>query len=254
MAKSGLFVMVHDRMNKALILTVLSVAVLAGCVDDELPERRYQVQASPVRVEDRHVDDFMEVAAAVEPVAESTCNRINPGLNCDFKIVVDPDPAAPMNAYQTVDRNGWPLIVFTQRMIAEFANKDEIAFVTAHEAAHHILGHIPQQQKSAMVGGVLLGLAGAAIARNSDVGRQAGADSFDSAFRLGSFIGSRAYSKEHEIEADELGAVIAESAGYDAVVGVQLFNRVPDPGNQFLGSHPPNAQRIDAVRRVASRF
>jgi hypothetical protein len=46
--------------------------------------------------------------------------------------------------------------------------------------------------------------------------------------------------------------VIAHDAGYDPIVGVAFFSQIPDPGNRFLGTHPPNAQRVATVRRVAA--
>ena len=71
---------------------------------------------------------------------------------------------------------------------------------------------------------------------------------------LGGTVGARAYSKEHELEADALGARITHDAGYDPVVGAAFFQRIPDPGDRFLGSHPPNAERIATVRRAAANF
>ena len=32
----------------------------------------------------------------------------------------------------------------------------------------------------------------------------------------------------------------------------QFFARLPDPGNRFLGSHPPNAKRISTVQQTMS--
>ena len=59
-------------------------------------------------------------------------------------------------------------------------------------------------------------------------------------------------SKEFELEADALGTIITSRAGYQPVVGAQFFNRIPDPGNRFLGTHPPNSQRIATVERTAA--
>ena len=55
-----------------------------------------------------------------------------------------------------------------------------------------------------------------------------------------------------ELEADALGTIIAHEAGFDPLRGAAFFERIPDPGNQFLGTHPPNAARIETVRRVAA--
>ena len=67
---------------------------------------------------------------------------------------------------------------------------------------------------------------------------------------IGGTIGARRFSKDFELEADALGARIAEAAGYDALRGVLYFERAPDPGDRFLGTHPPNPDRIRIVRQT----
>jgi predicted Zn-dependent protease len=47
-----------------------------------------------------------------------------------------------------------------------------------------------------------------------------------------------------------MAARIVTAAGYDALRGAAFFARIPDPGDQFLGSHPANADRVAAVRRA----
>src|SRR5690606_31841804 len=69
---------------------------------------------------------------------------------------------------------------------------------------------------------------------------------------FGATLGARRYSQSFELEADALGTVIAFKAGYDPVRGAEYFARIPDPGNRFLGTHPPNASRIAVVRQVAA--
>lgn len=188
---------------------------------------------------------FIAVVEAVEPVAEGECLRRSPQLNCDFRIVVDDRPRMPPNAFQTVDDQGRPIIAFTLALINEVRNGDELAFVMAHEAAHHIAGHLTRQRQNATLGATVFGqLAGT-------VGR-ADAESIRVAQELGAAVGARSYSKEFELEADALGTVIAARAGFDPVRGADFFFRIPDPGNRFLGSHPPNADRVALVRRTAA--
>jgi predicted Zn-dependent protease len=164
-------------------------------------------------------------------------------MNCDFRIVIDDRPGQPANAYQTLDRNGRPIIAFTVPLIAEARNRDELAFVMSHEAAHHIRGHIARQQRNAKVGALVFGqLAGALGAPNS----------VETAQQIGATVGARSYSKEFELEADALGTRITDAAGYSPLKGAEFFFRIPDPGNKFLGTHPANADRLRTVQRVAS--
>ncbi len=196
------------------------------------------------------VDNFSAVVAQVEPVAEQQCRARTQNTNCDFLIQVDTRTDQPVNAFQTVTEDGQPLIVFTVALIADARNRDELAFVLGHEAAHHIAGHLTQMQQDAALGA----LAGSVLASvltggASEAVRQT---AIDQAAQAGAFVGARTYSKANELEADALGTVIAARAGFDPVRGAAFFNRLPDPGDQFLGSHPPNADRIRVVREVAA--
>lgn len=189
------------------------------------------------------VANYRAVVRQVEPVAERECRARAPDLNCDFKIVVDERPNLPPNAFQTLDNNGRPILGFTISLIADARNRDEIAFVMGHEAAHHIARHLAKQQQTAVGGAILGGIIAASVGLDVNAGQQ-----------LGGTVGARAYSKENELEADALGTLIAKKAGFNPVLGAQFFNRIPDPGDKFLGTHPPNAQRIETVRRVNSQL
>ncbi len=183
---------------------------------------------------------FVQVVERVEPVAEGYCHEKRPDLNCDFRIVIDDRAGAPSNAFHTLDpQTGQPLIGFTLSLIADARNADELAFVLGHEAAHHIAGHIGRSRDTAMAGAVLLGTI-AALG-----GADAGA--IRSAQDIGASVGARTYSKDFELEADAIGTVIAWRSGYDPARGAGFFTRIPDPGDRFLGSHPPNGQRIQTV-------
>jgi len=76
-------------------------------------------------------------------------------------------------------------------------------------------------------------------------------DAVDLAQQLGAEFGARRYSKDFELEADRLGTILAMRAGYDPVRGARFFSRLPDPGDKFLGTHPPNAARVEMVRRTS---
>ena len=189
--------------------------------------------------------DFRAVVRRVEPVAERVCREMRRGLNCDFSIIIDARDDLPPNAYQTLDKSGRPVIGFTKALFGVMKNRDELAMALSHEAAHHIEGHIPQTQSSATAGAIL----------GSLMGSIAGLDAagMETAQNIGGTIGARRFSKGFELEADSLGARIALRAGYDPLRGVLYFVDAPDPGDRFLGSHPPNGDRIRVVQQsVAS--
>ncbi len=111
-----------------------------------------------------------------------------------------------------------------------------------HESAHHISGHIARQRQNATAGAILLG----GIAAITGAGQGA----ISTAQDLGAAVGARTYSKDFELEADALGTIITKRAGYNPVRGAQFFTQIPDPGDRFLGTHPPNAKRLETVKRV----
>ena len=228
-------------------MSLRPLSALAACLALAACATPPGARSGPDTAAQPQVINFVEVARRVEPVAEAECLRRNPGAICDFRIVVDDRPYMGPNAYQTLDSSGRPVLAFTAALIAIVQNEDELAFVMSHEASHHIAGHLDRMGQNASAGAAAFGR----IARET-----AGAtpDSIREAEMLGAQVGARSYSKEFELEADRLGAVVATEAGFDPLRGADFFLRLPDPGNRFLGTHPSNAERIGTVRAAVAEF
>jgi len=229
------------------LFALAALPVLAAC---DVPTTTVSGPSEPLPQVTRtgspqSIADYRAVAARVEPVAERACRARTSGANCDFKLIIDNDPKLGSNAYQTYDKSGRPVLGITPALIRDMRNRDEIAFVIGHEAAHHIEGHIQQTQSSAQIGAILGAAVGSAIGLDTT--------GVETTTNIGGTVGARRFSKGFELEADALGAQIAERAGYDAVRGVLYFQDAADPGNQFLGTHPPNADRIRIVRQTVGR-
>ncbi|MGR3636131.1 MAG: M48 family metalloprotease [Shimia sp.] len=109
-----------------------------------------------------------------------------------------------------------------------------------------IAGHLGKTQNNAALGAILIGVAAAAAGAEGSL--------LDMAVNTGAQVVSRAYSKNFELEADALGTVIAHKSGYNPVRGAEFFARIPDPGDQFLGTHPPNASRMKIVKETAAKL
>ncbi|APE44299.1 peptidase M48 [Sulfitobacter alexandrii] len=235
-------------MFKKTVLLLGAIVTLAACEVapvQPLPAPTGSApSAGPRLSSDQAARSFVEVVRTVEPVAERECRNRTTGVNCDFNIAVDDRPGQPANAYQTLDKQGRPVIFFTLGLIADARNSDELAFVLGHEAAHHIAGHINRQQQNAVAGAVIF--AGLATLSGGN------AEAVQNAQRLGAEVGARRYSKDFELEADALGTIITARSGYNPLRGAEFFTRIPDPGDKFLGTHPPNAARLDVVRRTVA--
>ena len=238
---------------RAWIGGLLVAAMLAGCTTYEVaapvpqPVQVAEVRAAaPVLPPREAARNFVGAVDRVQPVAEAFCRARTRGIPCAFRIVIDDRPGQPPNAFQTLDRAGRPVLGFTVALIANARNIDEIAFVMGHEAAHHILGHLPLTEENAAAGAILAGV----------LASLGGADAaaVRAAQNVGATVGARRYSREFELQADALGAEIALAAGFDPLLGAAFFDRLPDPGDRFLGSHPRNADRSAVVRQTVARL
>lgn len=210
------------------------------------PEGVARAPSAAVKAGEDAARTFLSVVARVEPVAEKLCRKRGAAKSCDFRIVIDDRPGQPPNAFQTVDAFGRPIIGFTLALIAKARNADELAFVLGHEAAHHVAGHIPKQRDEVLSGALMAGV-------------QAKADGLSeaevkAAQDRATVTAIRTYSQGYELEADALGAEIALLAGYDPILGSGFFDRLPEPGNGFLNTHPANAKRKAIVKATVKRL
>lgn len=248
-------------MRRPFIAAALSLFV-AGCSTYAPPDGgpvatpasvTPRTAAPPSRSVGRGVADYRQVAPRVARVAEAFCREELPGRParyCDFKVRLIDDPRAPPNAFQTIDRDGRPLLVVTTALLRQTGSADEIAFVMSHEAGHHIAQHLPKQQSSQMAGALILGALASAI------GGEGGASSQQvrEAMNLGGFLGGRVYSQGFELEADLVGAYIAARAGYDPDRGSLIFTRpaLSSGGDGLLSTHPPSPRRLGAIARISA--
>lgn len=228
------------------------LAALSACAplpsEMQEPSRPTAVQSQPAPTTTTTTPDtaartFVNVMRRMEPAVEREClQRRSQPINCDFQFVVDDRPGLEPNAFQTIDDNGRPIIGFTLSLIAATRNADEIAFVVGHEASHHILNHLDRKAGAATAGAVILGSIASIYGSNESA--------IATAQEIGASVGANYYSKDWELQADYLGAIITLNAGYDPRNGARFFERLPDPGNRVLGSHPPRAARLAQVERA----
>ena len=125
-------------------------------------------------------------------------------------------------------------------------DRDEVAFVVAHEMAHvirrHAIDRLLQQQ-------VVSALSMASPGRGVLAAWIR---------RLGVRGLERAYSRDQEFEADELGVRLMRAAGFDPAGAIRLLQRFgeldrrPDPlgVGAYLSTHPPVEDRVGQLRRL----
>ncbi len=237
-------------------LALAAVVLLAACDATlvQAPRPAPTPAAAPAPVVTRSASSaqasFQRSVRRIEPVAEQTCRSRNPEfppIACDFRFSISTDPKLGQNAFQTIDRKGQPQVVFTLSLLQILENDDEVAFILAHEAGHQIAKHLIRQNNQQRLGATLL--AGLLAATG-----QASQESVNQAANIGAFLGGRVYSKNFELEADRIATVITAQAGYDPVKGAAPFARFETGSSGVLSTHPPSAQRLEAVEATAARI
>lgn len=161
----------------------------------------------------------------------------------------------------------WEFVVFESDQINAFAlpggkvgvytaliklasSDDEIAVVMGHEIAHVSSRHGAERQSQAM----LIGLGGAALAVGTEHDKNQ--QYYMLAYGLGSTLGSLAYSRDHEREADAVGLRFAARAGYDPRAAASFWKKMAakETGGRppkLLSTHPPSEERIETLERLA---
>ncbi len=231
---------------KTKIISLAILPLLAACVETTGPA---PVQKKPAPTVTRSAQSglaaFNRVSRRIEPVAERSCRAIHKNAGpkfCDFVIKVHNDPKQPANAFQSIGKDGRPVLTFNINMIRSIQNDNEIAFILGHETGHQIATHLTKTQQNQIAGAMLGGILAAAV----------GAD-IQSAADLGGLFGARSYSKNYELQADRIGTYIADRAGYNPVIGAKSFNRTSG-SNAFLSTHPPSQDRINTVNQTYAQI
>jgi predicted Zn-dependent protease len=152
-------------------------------------------------------------------------------------------------------------IYITRGLLAYLNSEAELAAVLGHEIGHVTARHSVRQQSTAAVTGIL----GAVVAAST------GVQGVDTLTDMASTAIVRGYGREHELEADRLGAEYLAKSGYDPnamleVVGVlknqeafetlaaEKEGREANVYHGLFSTHPDNDARLQEVVNAAQRY
>jgi len=138
--------------------------------------------------------------------------------------------------------------VFLTRSIMDLCrwDRDELAFILAHEMAHVVKGHAMERimtNSAIRFASRLTPVRGTLAAWLQRVGVQ---------YLAG------AYSRDIETEADRFAVLLSRAAAFDPAAGARLLTRLADRGRnpgalaQYFATHPPLPERIARIRTLAS--
>jgi predicted Zn-dependent protease len=129
-------------------------------------------------------------------------------------------------------------------------SKDEagLAVVMGHEIAHAIAQHGNERMSQELA----VQAVGVSIEAFMQQKPQQTHDIFMAAFGVGSQLGTLAYSRSHESEADKLGLVFMTMAGYDPARAISFWQDMKSMGGAkppvLLSTHPSDDQRISDIQ------
>lgn len=158
------------------------------------------------------------------------------GFQWEFRLVEDP----------TV--NAWCMpggkVVFYTGIMPICKDEAGLAVVMGHEIAHAVARHGNERMSQ----GVLVNGAGMTLDILTNENPGLVRDILMQSYGIGSALGTLAFSRNHESEADRLGMVFMAMAGYDPREAVHFWTRMSELGGQkppeLLSTHPADDRRI----------
>lgn len=224
------------RMLPEGMLGEMAAANYQGFMDEHKVVPLDDPRAQMVERSGRRISD-----AVVEYLRESGRSRRVQDFEWDFRLV----ESDQVNAWAMP---GGKIAIYTG-ILDLTRDENGLAVVMSHEIAHAVAQHGNErmsQQLLLMVGAVSLDVA---MREKPELTREI----FNLAYGVGGTLGTLAYSRQHEYEADALGMVFMAMAGYDPSHTISFWERMLEYSGgaeipAFLSTHPSNRDRIEAAR------
>lgn len=253
-----------------LILLAMTAIVIASCgttstvpitgrkqhllVNDEtvlsLSNQQYQEYMKSARVSTNSTNTAM-VKRVGQRLASAVVSYLNSNgmagevsqYKWEFNLVQDQN----VNAFCMP---GGKIVVF-EGLLPVTQNESSLAIVLGHEIAHAVAKHsaermsnqVKQQYGGQILGTILNGAGASSSLQNIS----------STVFGLGSTLGTAAYSRSQESEADHLGLIFAAMAGYDPQVAVAFWQRMASSSgsgsSSLFSDHPSDATRISNIQK-----
>lgn len=199
--------------------------------------------------ENRPLPDYNEDAQLVSKVGERISKAVDEYLhkhghhkrakdfNWEFNTVDDP----------TI--NAWCMsggkVVFYTGILPICQDETGVAVVMGHEIAHAVARHGNERMSQAMG----IQLAGATLDVMMQEQPEETRELLLQSYGIGAGVGSLAFSRSNETEADKMGLVFMAMAGYDPREAPNFWTRMSQVGGEkppeLLSTHPSDETRIN---------
>lgn len=188
------------------------------------------------------------VNARIQRIGQRIASAVGRDLpNAQWEFVVFDAPET-INAFALP---GGKVGVYTGLINLAGASDDEIAVVMGHEVAHVTSRHGGERQSQAMI------VAAGAVAVGIGTKDQKNSELYLLAYGGASTLGTLAYSRAHETEADVVGLRFAAKAGYDPRAAAAFWKKMAAKEDaasrplKWLSTHPPSQERIAKLEALA---
>lgn len=190
-----------------------------------------------------------EVGQKIKMAAETYLNAKGykgylDGYQWEYNLVEDPS----VNAWCMP---GGKIVVYTG-ILPITKNEAGLATVMGHEVAHALVDHGAQRMSAAQL--QQLGAVGVSVAAS---GRSESTQQIlAQAYGLGSQLGVMLpFSRNHELEADQIGLILMAIAGYNPDEAINFWQRMQQSAGggappEFLSTHPSGNTRISNLRKL----
>jgi metalloendopeptidase OMA1, mitochondrial len=234
--------------SQTLALTPEQELTLGRQAYQEVLSKSRVVRGGPQVDRVRRVGRRIQEAAAIEPLQREINLRLQ-GYTFDWEFNV-----LENNQINAFCLPGGKVAVFTG-LLPLAQNDDQLAVVMGHEIAHALAHHaserIARQQMLQHAAEIAAGgMAGTDPQRRRElIGLLA----------AGAQVGSLAYDRRQESEADHIGLFLMTFAGYDPDQAVGFWERMQQAASgrgrppEMLSDHPSDAKRIAQLRLWAPR-
>lgn len=247
------------RLNLFLILLVsISSCVTAPSFTVTPPSERALAEANRLITvspgvrrnrlsDDENVARLGIVSNKLRRQANTLCQIVGekPASECKFTVKYADNDA--FNAYAR-EVQGENQIVLNIGLLNRVHSEAELAFVVAHEIAHHMLAHFDDDAGFTTGEAIGLILAASVLADDSDITTpQQTSDIAESIVNMSSAVSRPSFNRSQEAEADLIAIRLLETSGFDLSEGVGALTTmfaVNPSSSSFLSSHPANLDRI----------
>ena len=248
-----------------LAAVVLTAILLAGCGAAPLTGRRQILLVSDQEVYEAGLTQYQEymksakvspdavASARVKAVGQKMADATERYLKANGFGSEIPDLKWEFNLVDNDQVNAFCLpggkIVVYDGLLSVARSEAELAVVIGHEIAHAVAKHSNERLSQQILTQYGMQILSQALSDKSEAVR----NTATSVFGLGAQVGLMLpYSRKHEFEADYMGIVFMEIAGYDSSSAVDFWTKMSAGGagaNDFLSTHPSDSRRISELKR-----